>query len=129
MGKDIKMTTSTVFDFYLYRMKLVLSEQRNLFGQEELSRPEIIKRIITDKPKYDLGKGLSWHIGNVNFLNNFSGYFAVGKTTKSILEKYDEETGNFIEEIDETSPYTHVVFDAEIGLFSIAKKNKIIDID
>jgi len=124
-GKEIIMTASTSFDFYLYRMKLAFSEQKNLFGQEELSRAEIIKRIITDKPSSELRKGNFWHVGNVKFASDYGGYFAVGKTTKSILEKYDEETGDFVEEVDETSPYTHVVFDAEIGLFSIAKKLRL----
>jgi hypothetical protein len=119
------MTFTTSLDFYLYRMKLTFSEQKNLFGRDELSRPEIIKRIITDKPSSELRKGNYWHVGNVKMVSEYGGYFAVGKTTKSILEKYDEETGDFIEEIDETSPYTHVVFDAELGLFSIAKKIKL----
>lgn len=119
------MTSTTSLDFYLYRIKLTFSEQKNLFGGEELSRPEIIKKIITDKPSSELRKGNYWHVGNVKMVSEYGGYFAVGKTTKSILEKYNEGTGDFIEEIDETSPYTHVVFDAELGLFSIAKKLKL----
>lgn len=120
-----KEDTMTTFDFYLYRTKLTIAEQKNLFGQEELSRPEILKRIISEKPSSELRKGRYWHIGNAKMISAYGGYFAVGKTSKSILEKYDEETGNFLEEIDETSPYTHVVFDAELGLFSIARKQRL----
>jgi hypothetical protein len=31
-----------------------------------------------------------------------------GRTTKSIVEKFDERTGNFVEEEYEESPYTHM---------------------
>ena len=58
-------------------------------------------------------------------LSQTGGYFAIGKTTKSIKEKFDENTGNFVEEEDENSPYTHVVFDSKIGLLAIAKKIKL----
>jgi len=61
----------------------------------------------------------------VHILDENGGYFAVGRTTKSILEKYDKETGNFIEEVLETSPYTNVLFDRAIGFVAIAKKTKL----
>jgi len=51
-----------------------------------------------------------------------SGYFALGRTTTSTFEKYDEDAKNFVEESVETSPYTHCVFDAAIGFIGIAKK-------
>jgi hypothetical protein len=112
------------YDFYLYRIKINFPEQMRLF-RERLSRPEIIQRLIISKPSSELYKGNYWHIGNVKQLDGKGGVFAVGKTTKSILEKYDETTGNFIEEVDETSPYTHVVYDSELGVIAIAYKNKL----
>jgi hypothetical protein len=96
----------------------------NLFGKN-LSRSEIIKQLIRAKPTSELYKGNYWHIGNIKELDDEGGYFALGKTTQSILEKYDSETGNFIEELDETSPYTHVIYDSEIGFFAIAQKTKL----
>jgi hypothetical protein len=70
-------------------------------------------------------KGTQWHIGNVKEIDDQGGSFAVGKTTKSILEKYDEETRDFVEEVDETSPYTHVLFDSEIGMLAVAQKIRL----
>lgn len=112
------------FDFYLYRLKLAVSEQLNLFKKEELSRPDLIRQIINNKPSIDIHNG-KWHVGNVKLIGQNGGYFAVGKTTKAIKEKFDEDSGNFIEEEDETSPYTHVIFDSEIGLLAIAKKIRL----
>jgi hypothetical protein len=66
--------------------------------------------------------GYSWHIGNVEFFSADTGYFALGRTTIKTFEKYNQETGNFIVESLETSPYTHCVFDAGYGFIGIAKK-------
>jgi hypothetical protein len=53
------------------------------------------------------------------------GHFAAGRTTKSILEKYDADSGDFVEEVLETSPYTYVLFDCQIGYLAIAKKTRL----
>lgn len=52
----------------------------------------------------------------------FTGYFAIGRTTTSTVEKFDEVSSNFVEEELEESPYTHCVFDASIGIIGIARK-------
>jgi len=57
--------------------------------------------------------------------NESNGYFAAGRTTISTIEKFDEESSNFIEEELEESPYTHCVFDAAIGFIGIAKKRNL----
>ena len=54
-----------------------------------------------------------------------TGYFAVGRTTKATIEKFDPNSGNFVAEEHETSPYTHCVFNAAIGFIGIAKKSKL----
>jgi hypothetical protein len=51
-----------------------------------------------------------------------SGYFRIGRTTSSKVERFDADTDNFLEERMETSPYTHCVFDSKIGFIGIAKK-------
>lgn len=112
------------FDFYLYRLKLTFDKPTTFFAKDDLSRPELILNMINSKPSSKFQRG-QWHIGNIKQSSKFSGYFAVGKTTKAIKEKFDEDSGNFIIEEDENSPYTHVIFDSEIGLLAIAKKNKL----
>jgi len=77
---------------------------------------------LEEKPESQVREGYRWHIGNVALYSASSGYFAIGRTTRSTVEKFDAETGNFVEEELETSPYTHCVFDAEIGFVGVAKK-------
>ena len=77
---------------------------------------------IFERPSAEIRAGYKWHIGNIREFSESSGYFAVGRTTSATIEKFDEGTGNFLEEELETSPYTHVVFDASIGILGIAKK-------
>jgi len=111
-------------DFYLYRLKLVRPHQQSFF-HENLSRSDVFLEALKERPSVELRKGHFWHIGNLAVLDNFGGYFAIGRTTNSILEKYDDSSGNFVEELLETSPYTHVIFDARIGFLAIAKKTKL----
>ena len=58
-------------------------------------------------------------------LNEYSGSFAVGRTTKTTVEKFDKESGDFVDELDDSGPYTVVVFDSRIGLLGIATKSKL----
>lgn len=113
-----------IVDFYLYRMKLILPSQRSFF-HENLSRPEAFRRILEERPSAELRRGTYWHIGNIVFVDDIGGYFAAGRTTHAILEKYDASTGNFLEETLETSPYTHVLFDCQVGFLAIAKKTRL----
>lgn len=77
------------------------------------------------KPSAELRSGYIWHIGNINNLRNNGFYFALGRTTKSIVERYDEDEGNFIEEDFESSPYTHVIVDLHYQVIGIAKKTRL----
>jgi hypothetical protein len=86
---------------------------------------DIFLKSIHDKPEYTLLSGSEWHIGNVKLFDDFSGSFAVGRTTKTTVEKFDKESGDFVDELDDSGPYTVVIFDARIGLIGIAKKSKL----
>lgn len=90
-----------------------------------MSRSDLFLWALKEKPSMELRKGHYWHIGNISIVDEYGGYFAAGRTTKSILEKYDQHSGDFLEEMLETSPYTYVLFDCRIGLLAIAKKSKL----
>ena len=111
-------------EYHLFRAKFIKSHQRNLFDQN-ITASELMKSAINEKPSSELRKGYHWHIGNIHFFNNDTGYFAIGRTTTLSIEKFDETTGNFTEEETESSPYTYCVFDASIGLIGIAKKTNL----
>jgi hypothetical protein len=113
-----------MIEFHLYRAKFIKSTQISLFV-EDLAPSGIFIEAIKEKPSLTLKNDYNWHIGNVEILSDNTGYFAVGRTTKSIIEKFDEITKNFIVEENEESPYTHVLYNLNIGLLAIAKKNKL----
>jgi len=108
-------------EYSLFRAKFVLPLQKLLFDKAPSPRDMFIEA-INDRPSAELRAGYTWHIGNIRKFTDQAGYFAVGRTTSATVEKFDQGTGNFLEEELETSPYTHVVFDASIGILGIAKK-------
>ena len=111
--------------FYLFRIKVLKPSQIHLF-EDDLSSSIILLTAIQTKPSAELRSGYIWHIGNLSRLNGDSGfYFALGRTTKSIVERYDEDEGNFLEEDFETSPYTHVFIDLHYQVIGIAKKTRL----
>jgi hypothetical protein len=108
-------------EYSLFRVKMVRPQQRS-FLHDEIAPKEMFLRAIREKPSGELRKGFHWHIGNLQMFGEFTGYFAAGRTTKSTIEKFDEENSNFVEEELEQSPYTHCVFDAGIGFIGVARK-------
>lgn len=110
--------------FHLFRIKIQRGPQKSLFD-EDISSSEILLRAIRSKPSEELRKGHMWHIGNVKDFGKTGIYFALGRTTSSIVERYDDSKGDFIEEEFETAPYTHVILDHEIQVAAISKKTKL----
>jgi hypothetical protein len=111
-------------EYSLFRAKFIRSQQTS-FLHDDLTPRDIMMKAIAQRPSSELRKGYHWHIGNLRMFSDYSGYFAIGRTTTSTIEKFDEVTGDFVEEELEESPYTHCVFDAKIGFFGIAKKTNL----
>lgn len=108
-------------EYSLFRVKMVRPRQSS-FLHDDLPPRDIFLRAVLEKPSGELRKGFEWHIGNVQQFAEYTGYFAAGRTTLSTIEKFNPESGDFVEEELEESPYTHCVFDARIGFIGIAKK-------
>lgn len=111
-------------EYHLYRAKFIKPSQLPLLAENQSSMCIFLKS-IHDKPEYTLSSGSEWHIGNVELFDDSSGSFAVGRTTKTTVEKFDKESGDFVDELDDSGPYTVVIFDAMVGLIGIAKKSKL----
>ncbi|MGN7102340.1 hypothetical protein ACTHR6_12055 [Ralstonia holmesii] len=111
-------------EYSLFRAKFVKPLQISLFDAQVTPR-DLFLSALSEKPSAELRKGYTWHIGNIQYFTPDTGYFAVGRTTNSTIEKFDEESGNFLEEELAASPYTHCVFDARIGILGIAKKTSL----
>jgi hypothetical protein len=110
--------------FVLFRIKLISGLQGVLFDEAQ-SPATTITRLLRLKPSVELRQGYTWHIGNVEQVEGLGLSFALGRTTKSTVERYDEESQDFIEEDFETSPYTHALFDAEYQVLAIAHKQRL----
>lgn len=111
--------------FQLYRVKLIRPHQRQLTSDER-SAAELLAEAIRGRPEQEMNPGNTWHIGNVTEIPDASAlYFAVGRTTRSTVEKFDEEAKDFIEEPLETSPYTYCVILWDLGVAAIAHKSRL----
>lgn len=116
-----------MIDLYLFRIKVILPAQQKLFP-DLLTRREIILRAMGEARAVEPRKDIIWHIGNVRKISSDDSnrlYFAVGRTTKSTLPKFDDEKSEFAEEEFETSPYTHAYLNANDGILAIGKKSKL----
>ena len=110
--------------FQLFRIKLQLPSQMPLFGPRKLPS-NILSAAIREKPSGELHKSHTWHIGNVSRVDSLGLYFALGRTTKTTVEHYDKDTGNFTVAEFEVAPYTHALLDTELELCAIAAKSKL----
>jgi len=111
--------------FYLYRLKIERSKEPGFFDDTTSTPSEIIRAAIEEKPFKEIRKGNTWHIGNIEQIGRTGLFFAFGRVTKSIVEKFDEEAGDFIEEPEEQAPYTYVILDLEYQVCAVAHKYKI----
>lgn len=111
-------------EYSLFRAKFIKARQSDLF-QNDLLPEQLFVRAVLEKPSAKMRRGYFWKIGNVRLFSSNTGYFAVGRTTKSRIEKIDATTGDFVEQDLDTSPYTHCVFNAALGILGIAKKSNL----
>lgn len=108
--------------FQLFRLRLFVHP--TLFNQD-LDRIQLLRNVIFEKPSAEVRHGYWWHIGNVKNLNDNSAYFALGRTTKSIVELYDTKTRDFIIDEHPESPYTHAYIDFSLQVLAIAYKPRL----
>lgn len=111
-------------EFHLFRTKFIKPAQGTLFTPD-LTAQEIFESCLKERPSLEVRRNNVWHIGNVEHLVPYAGRFAIGRTTQTTVEKFDQDSGNFTELIDDSGPYTYVYFDSRIGLLGIGKKSKV----
>lgn len=108
--------------FQLFRLRLFMTP--TLFNQD-VDRIKLLREIIREKPSAELRKGYWWHIGNVKDIGKDAAYFALGRTTKSIVELYDPETRDFIVDEHPESPYTHAYIDYPLQVLAVGSKPRL----
>lgn len=111
-------------EYSLFRTRFIKPFQLSIF-QNDITPRDLFISALTERKSSTLRKGYVWHIGNTQYFSQYRGYFAIGRTTTSTIEQYDEQSGNFIDQELINSPYTHCVFDAAIGFIGIAQKTAL----
>lgn len=112
-------------EFNLFRIKFIRPSQTDFLHETEKTPGDFFIAAMRDKPSFEHRKRYIWHIGNLVFFTQTTGSFAVGRTSKSTVELYDEESKNFIEADHKESPFTQCLFDSELGIVVIAKKSAL----
>nr|WP_313404105.1 hypothetical protein [Pseudomonas sp.] len=107
--------------FYLYRLKAYRGKIFSYPG----TRSQFFNDLINHKPSSELRKGYKWHIGNISRFSEDGVIFAIGRTTKFSVEKYDEESGNFIQGKNDESPFTYVIHDEKNGVLAVGSKARL----
>ena len=73
-------------EYSLFRAKFIKPSQRHLF-YVELTSMELFLESLKAKPSGELRKGYIWHIGNIQYFSETTGYFAVGRTTNTTIDQ------------------------------------------
>ena len=116
-------------EYHLYRIKFIKPAQVSLFDPGITPR-ELFERGLGEKPSLELRYHNIWHIGNIENITADAGRFAIGRITRTTVEKYDEGTGDFQEMLDDSGPYTFVYFDASLGILGVGRKARVAnDVD
>ena len=113
-----------IYEFELYRLRLEKPRQQDLFD-EFTDRSEVIKKSVNSKPQIALQQTVKWHIGNVSVSTEGWLYFLLGKTSLRNTDHFDEQSRDFINSLDEHSPYTHAILNPQNGILGIAKCTKL----
>ncbi len=110
-----------MLEFQLFRIKVLASDQMRLLN-DALGPRELLSQVLASRPEAEL-RPATWHIGNIERLDDAGLYFRVGKTTRATIEAYRD--GVFQDEEFEISPYTHALLDLDLELAAIAKKARL----
>jgi hypothetical protein len=108
----------------LFRVRVFGIDQADAFRAERTAQ-ELFRSALFERPTVPSRRGVFWHIGNVEPIDNAGLYFRLGRTTRATLPMIDEESGDFVEQEFESAPYTHVIADTELEVCAIARKTNL----
>lgn len=111
-------------EIVLYRIKIMRSKQHDLFDTQ-IKPSQLLRDMILEKPTAASARGTTWHIGNLETVDEASVYFKLGRTTKATLPVLVQGTGDFVDERYDSAPYTHAFIDFKRELCGIAVKTAV----
>jgi hypothetical protein len=112
-----------MISFQLFKVKVFLNPQQNLFSHTEPVRTEILQQRLFSAPEFTSRRGATWHIGNLEQVEDSCYYFRLGRTGRSKIEIFNE--GQFSDQEFEQAPYTHAILDIPEELLAVAKKSRL----
>jgi hypothetical protein len=86
---------------------------------------QALHRALQEKGSVELRRGHKWHIGNLTHIDRDALFFALGRTTRSQLETFDESSGDFVDTTYENAPYTYALVDLHFQVCAIAAKLRL----
>lgn len=105
---------------HLFRIRLFGPKQPSLLEGEFIPQL-VLERAIEERPSSALRRGVVWHIGNIQQVDETGLYFRLGKLSRARLSTVDEASGDFIEEEVDNAPYTHCVLDLPSEVCAVAQ--------
>lgn len=91
---------------------------------ESLTPEQIFRKAIEEKPNVALTSKSVWLIGNIVYLdkNKQIGTFNIGKKIVNQTPKYNDNSKDFEDKLEENSPNCKIYFNLEYGILGITNK-------
>jgi hypothetical protein len=109
-------------EFLLFRAKVLRQPQVDLF-LPETTPSELLEAAIDEKPSRELRNGVTWHLGNVERVDDTGVAFRFGKTITATREIFQD--GNFESTSLEESPSTLIFAETALEILAIAAKKTV----
>jgi hypothetical protein len=107
----------------LFRIKVFPDGAPTLFD-EPLNPSDALRAALVERSTTSPRRGVSWHVGNVEPLDESAYYLRLGKRSRSTVPMLDEK-GNFREASFEHAPYTHAIVDVVSEVCALARKTNL----
>lgn len=112
---------------YLFRIKFIKMEDVIFVDEENLTPEQIFRNAIEEKPLVEIKKNSLWMIGNIAYLDDekITGTFNVGRKSQNHVSKYNDNSRDFEDALEENSPNSKIFFNLKIGILGITNKQAL----
>lgn len=111
---------------YLFRIKFTKIDSI-LIDDENLTPEQIFRKAIEEKPLVEIKKNSLWMIGNIAYLDDEknTGTFNVGRKSQNHVSKYNDNSRDFEDTLEENSPNSKIFFNLKFGILGITNKQAL----
>ena len=114
---------------YLFRIKFIKMEDVIFVDEENLTPEQIFRNAIEEKPLVEIKKNSLWMIGNIAYLDDekITGTFNVGRKSQNHVSKYNDNSRDFEDALEENSPNAKIFFNLKYEILGITNKQALSD--